>query len=120
MSDFRSGNNRINWVWRECQVDSSSLLYTVSTAFSVVYDSGVHRNFVRVGGVQQIQLRTEDSENGDLGPVAPSSGVLEAAIIWYKKFISYGKIFLIFGTLYMTTTNLFVIANVKQLRTGWF
>jgi len=38
------------------------------------------------GGVQQIQLRTEDRENGDLGAVAPYSGVLEAAVIWYKKF----------------------------------
>ena len=37
-----------------------------------------------------------------------------------KNFISYSKIFLIFGTLrlFMMTTNLFVIANVKQLRTG--
>ena len=33
--------------------------------------SGVPRNFVREeGGVQQIQLRTEDRENGDLGAVA--------------------------------------------------
>ena len=32
--------------------------------------SGVPRNFVR-GGVQQIQLRTEDRDNGDLGAVAP-------------------------------------------------
>jgi len=31
-------------------------------------DSGLPRNFVRGGGVQQIQLRTE---NGDLGAVAP-------------------------------------------------
>ena len=38
------------------------------------------------GGVQQIQLRTEDRENGDLGAVAPKSGVLEATVIWYKKF----------------------------------
>jgi len=38
------------------------------------------------GGVQQIQLRTEDRETGDLGAVAPYSGVLEAAVIWYKKF----------------------------------
>jgi len=37
------------------------------------------------GGVQPIQLRTEDRENGDLGAVAPLSGVLEAAVIWYKK-----------------------------------
>jgi len=35
---------------------------------------------------KQIQLRTEDRENGDLGAVAPQSGVLEAAVIWYKKF----------------------------------
>ena len=36
------------------------------------------------------------------------------------NFISYNKIFLIFGTLrlFMMTTNLFAIANVKQLRTG--
>jgi len=36
--------------------------------------SGVHRNFFRGGGVQQIQLRTEDSENGDLGAVGRGSG----------------------------------------------
>jgi len=28
----------------------------------------------------------EDRENRDLGAVAPKSGVLEAAVIWYKKF----------------------------------
>jgi len=38
-----------------------------------------------VGG-QQIQLRTEDRENGDLGAAAPYSGVLEAVVLWYKKF----------------------------------
>ena len=67
------------------------------------------------GGFQQIQLRTEEGENGDLGAVAPYSGVLEAAVI----FISCNKIFLIFGTLrlFMMTTNLSVIANVKQLLT---
>jgi len=47
--------------------------------------SGVPRNFV-LGGVQQIQLRTQDRQNGDLGAVAPLSGVLEAVVIWYKKF----------------------------------
>jgi len=43
-----------------------------------------------------------------------------AAVIWYKKFIRYSEIFLIFGTLglFTMTTNLFVIANVKELRTG--
>ena len=38
------------------------------------------------GGVQQIQSRTEDRENGDLGAVDPLVRVLEAAVIWYKKF----------------------------------
>jgi len=33
--------------------------------------SGVLRNFVRGVRVQQIQLRTEDRENVDLGAVAP-------------------------------------------------
>jgi hypothetical protein len=47
--------------------------------------SGVPRNFFG-GGVQQIQLRTENRENGDLWAVAPQSGVLESAVIWYKKF----------------------------------
>jgi len=28
----------------------------------------------------------EDRENRNLGAVAPYSGVLEAAVIWYKKF----------------------------------
>jgi len=38
----------------------------------------------------------------------------------WVHFISYSKIFLIFGTLrrFTMTTNLFVIANVKQLRSG--
>ena len=50
-------------------------------------DSGVPRNFVPgVGGFQQVQLRTEDRKNGDLGAVAPWSWVLEAAAIWYKIF----------------------------------
>ena len=35
----------------------------------IVGGSGVPRNFF--GGVQQIQLRTEDREDGDLGAVAP-------------------------------------------------
>ena len=32
--------------------------------------SGVPRNFFS-GGVQQIQLRTEDRDDGDLGAIAP-------------------------------------------------
>ena len=35
------------------------------------WTSGVPKNFVQGGGFQQIQLRTEDREKGDLGVVAP-------------------------------------------------
>ena len=48
--------------------------------------SGVPRNFVRKDGVQQIQLRKEDRQKRDLRAVATYSGVLEAAVILYKKF----------------------------------
>jgi len=42
-----------------------------SSAFNRVgLGSGVPRNFFR-GGVQQIQLRTEDREGGDLAAVVP-------------------------------------------------
>jgi hypothetical protein len=44
------------------------------------------QEFCSGGGVQQIHLRTEDRENGGLGAVAPQTGVLEAAVIWHKKF----------------------------------
>ena len=70
------------------------------------------------GGVQQIQLRTEGRENGDLGAVAPIVRGSEGSCNLVQE-ISYSKIFLIFSTLrlFMMTTNLFVIANLKQLRT---
>ena len=58
--------------------------------------SGVPRNFVRGGG-QQIQLRTEDRENGDLGggsPLIRGSG----SSCNLEQETSYSKIFLIFGT----------------------
>ena len=44
-----------------------SIIKSINSLSSI---SGVPRNFVRGGG-QQIQLRTEDRENGDLGAVAP-------------------------------------------------
>ena len=55
----------------------------------------------------------------DRGQRALQSGDLEAAVIWYKKFQFIWKNVLNFWyfSLFMTTTNLFVIANVKQLRT---
>jgi hypothetical protein len=37
-------------------------------------------------GVQQIQLRTGAREKGYVGAMVLQSGVLKAAVIWYKKF----------------------------------
>ena len=50
-----------------------------------VFEQWRTQEFCSGEGVQQIQL-TEDRENGDLGAVAPWSGVLEAAVILNKKF----------------------------------
>jgi len=46
--------------------------------------SGVSRNFAVGGGGSTNSI--EGRENGDLGAVAPYSRILEAAVIWYKKF----------------------------------
>ena len=74
------------------------------------------------GGCQQIQLRTEDRENGDLGVVAHPlvRGSGSSCNLVQELSFHIVKIFLIFDTLrlFMRTTNLFVISNVKQLRTG--
>ena len=45
-------------------------LYENIAETHTVQGSGVPRNFFR-GGVQEIQLRTEGRQNGDLGVVAP-------------------------------------------------
>ena len=70
------------------------------------------------GGIQQIQLRTEDRENGDLRGGSPLVRSFGGSYNLIQE-ISYSKIFLIFGILriFMMTINLFVSANVKQLRT---
>ena len=72
------------------------------------------------GGFQQIQLRTEDRENGDLGAVAPSQEFWRQLQFGTRNFISYSKSFLIFDTLSLFTmkTYLVVFVKVKQLRTG--
>jgi len=63
-------------------------------------------------GVQQIQLRTERTW-------ICGRWFWRQLLFGTRNFISYSKIFFIFGTLrlFMMTTNLFVIANVKHLRT---
>jgi hypothetical protein len=58
-------------------------VYLLCSHFSAHKVSGVPRNFVRGGGSTN---SVEDRENGDRRVVAPQSGVLEAAVIWYKKF----------------------------------
>ena len=72
------------------------------------------------GGVQQIQLRTEDGQNRDLGEEAPLVRGSGSSCNLVKEILFHiVKFFLIFGTLrlFIMTTNLFAIANVKQLRT---
>ena len=44
--------------------------WKTSYCVGITITSGIPRNFVR-GGVQQIQLRTEDRENGDLEGDSP-------------------------------------------------
>ena len=52
------------------------MLWCYSTVVypGILFGGGGSRNLV------------EEKENGDVGTVAPYSGVLEAAVIWYKKF----------------------------------
>jgi hypothetical protein len=51
-----------------CHISPHGLL-NLRENLKLLMNSGVPRNFFR--GVQQIQLRTEDRENADLGAVAP-------------------------------------------------
>jgi hypothetical protein len=46
--------------------------------------SGVPSNFFRGGSTNSVEDRGQ--KTGIWGAVAPQSGVLEAAVIWYKKF----------------------------------
>jgi hypothetical protein len=73
------------WVYSTDYNLLSTQLSVTKCLLSVVYPGFF---FFLGGGVQQIQLRSEDRENGDLGAVATWSGVLEAAVFWYKKFHS--------------------------------
>jgi hypothetical protein len=69
------------YIWRQCTVfcecDEQMLGKWRKFRFSFTYGlyvaSGVPRNFFRGGGgkVQEIQLRTEGRENGDLRAIAP-------------------------------------------------
>jgi hypothetical protein len=70
---------------RRVDLDYSQSLCTVISPKARVQSSGVPRNFVR-GGEEGSTNSVEDRENGDLGAVARQSGVLEAAVISYKKF----------------------------------
>jgi len=74
------------------------------------------------GGVNKFSWG-QTTENGDLGVVASypnSQGFWRQLYFGTRNFISYSKSCLIFGTLrlFMMITNLFVIANIKQLRTS--
>jgi len=62
--------------------------------WKIVPKSGVPRNFVR--GVQQIQLRTEDRQNGDLGGGSPLVRGSGGSCNLVKEISFHNKIFLIF------------------------
>jgi len=101
--------------WRKCHCNMFFSAYFVfpCQCHSTTAVSGVPWNFVREGGGGSTNS-VEDRGQGYWGGnslVRGSGG---------RNFIPYSKIFLIFDTLrlFMMTTNLFVIANVKQLRTG--
>ena len=52
----------------------ASVVYVVYQLYSYspsTTDSSVPRNFVAEGGLQEIQLRAEDREKGDVEAVAP-------------------------------------------------
>ena len=70
------------------------------------------------GSTNSVEDRGQ-KERGSGGCIPPSQGFWRQLYFGTRNFISYSKIFLIFGILrlFMMTTNLFVIANVKQLRT---
>ena len=79
--------------------------------------SGVPRNFVRGCSTNSVEDRGQrERGSGDASPLVRGSG--GSCYFGTRNFISCSKLFLIFGTLrlFMITTNLFVIANVKQLR----
>jgi hypothetical protein len=87
------------WIWRR------NLRYTVYDHLTVRGSSGLRiiralsqwrtQEFFSGGGGQQIQLKTEGRENGDLGAVAPSQGF--HSICKWRKPVSwlgyYGCIF---------------------------
>jgi len=90
--------------------DMECVICEVETEGSyIIWISGVPRNFVREG-VQQIRLRTE--RTGIWWRQPPSQGFWRQLYCGTRNFISQSKLFLLF----MMATNLFVIANVKQLR----
>ena len=81
---------------------------------------GGSRNFVRGRGssTNSVEDRGQTERgSGSRSPLVRGSG--GSCNLVQENFTSYSKNFLIFGTLrlFMLTTNLFVIANVKQLRT---
>ena len=83
--------------------------------------SGIPRNFVRGEGVSTNSVEdTGQRERGSGGGSPLDRGFEGSCNLVQEISFHIVKTFLICGTsrLFMTTTNLFVIANVKQLRTG--
>jgi len=82
-------------------------------------DSGVPRNFVRGGGGSTNSVEDRGQRDRGSGGGGPLAGGFGGSCNLVQEISFHNKIFLIFGNLrlFVLTTNLFVIANVKQLRT---
>ena len=76
-----------------------------------------NQEFFRGGGIStnsvEDRVQTERGSEGD----SPLVRVLEAAVIWYKKFHFLWQNILNFWYFKTIYDNLFLIVNVKQLRT---
>jgi len=84
----------------------------------VMVHSGIPRNFVQRGEDSTNSVEDggrRERGSGDGSPLVSGSG--GSCNLVQEISLSYSKIFSIFGTLrlFMMTTNLFVIANVKQI-----
>ena len=55
----------------QVKVSNSEASTDIQQTESILYKPVAYPGILFGGGVQQIQLRTEDRENGDLGAVAP-------------------------------------------------
>ena len=124
--EHMSGSPRPYYVWTNCCMPKLHVVIKLVVIIFVMYSGKTKHPLASVAypgilfgwgdstnSVEDIGQRERGSGGGS--PLVRGSGGSCNLV----QEISYSKIFLIFGTLrlFMMTTNLFVIANVKHLRT---